>query len=170
MTRLVRAGLILAALSWTGCQKSAHRPAPASGVAPAGGRADSALAAGNPDSPARVADVVRAYYRAIEERRYHDAWRLWASDGAASGKSFRAFQAGFANTAAVEAVMGTPGPMGGAAGSRYIEVPVRVIARQRDGTSRTYQGTYTLRRSVVDGATPEQQTWHLYTASLRLVP
>lgn len=114
-------------------------------------------------------EVVRAYYGAIGDRRFRDAYRLWASEGAASGKTLEQFEAGFAGTAAVEVEVGSPGPIGAAAGSRYIEVPVRISARLGDGTRQEFTGTYTLRRSVVDGATPEQRAWRIHSAAVRQV-
>jgi hypothetical protein len=120
-----------------------------------------------PDEAAAAADTVRSYYRAIGERRYRDAYQLWARDGSASGKSFEEFRSGFSETESVEVSVGTPGPMEGAAGSRYIDVPVRVSARLRSGMAQEFSGTYTMRRSVVDGATPAQLAWHIESAKLR---
>jgi hypothetical protein len=34
------------------------------------------------------------------------------------------------------------------------------------GAKQRFEGSYTLRRSVVDGATPEQRAWRIYRASL----
>src|SRR5689334_25037677 len=90
-----------------GCQRSglpvaqpgAAMPAPSDTVARA------------PDSTDDPASVVRAYYRAIDERRYDDAYRLWASGGAASDKSLEVFRNGFASTASVDIALGTTGPI-----------------------------------------------------------
>src|SRR5437763_11001633 len=105
------AGLLLAC----GCQRSAT---PVSSL-----RAASTSPSVERPQPQTSADdaanVVRAYYRAIDERRYGDAYRQWASDGAASGKSFEAFRDGFASTATVDVAPGPPGPIEGAAWSRY---------------------------------------------------
>jgi hypothetical protein len=119
------------------------------------------------DAPERAAGVIRSYYRAIAEERYREAYDAWGSDGRASGQSFDEFRNGFSFTAEVEASVGPPGRVEGAAGSRYVEVPVRVTARQDDGTRISYAGTYTLRRSVVEGATPRQRTWHIASADIR---
>lgn len=116
---------------------------------------------------AAALQVVRSYYEAITERRYRAAYELWTADGAASGKSFEEFQTGFANTATVEVSVANPGPMGAAAGSRYLDIPVRISARSRDGTLQEFSGTYTLRRSVVDGATAEQRAWRIYSAKIQ---
>jgi hypothetical protein len=119
------------------------------------------------DSTADAANVVRAYYRAINERRHGDAYRLWASGGAASGKTLESFRNGFATTASVVVVLGTPGAIEGAAGSRYVEIPVRITAVTTDGVKQAFIGTYTLRQSVVDGATPEQRAWRIHSARIR---
>jgi hypothetical protein len=57
--------------------------------------------------------------------------------------------------------------MEAAAGSRFIQVPVTIEATTRDGGTQRYSGTYTLRRAMVDGATPEQRAWRIASASLR---
>jgi hypothetical protein len=75
-----------------------------------------------------AANVLRDYYRAINERRYEDAYHLWASGGAASGQTLETFRDGFASTTSVEVTIGIPGPIEGAAGSRYVEIPVRIAA------------------------------------------
>lgn len=121
------------------------------------------------DSAKAMTALIRAYYGAINERRYADAYRLWGSQGAASHQSFDAFRSGFSETASVSATPGTPGPMEGAAGSRFVEVPVRVTATLKSGTLQEFAGSYTLRRSVVDGATTDQRAWRIYTAKLRQV-
>ena len=120
-------------------------------------------------SAARAVAWIQDYYRAIDEHRYRDAYAHWVGEGQASGKSFDEFRNGFEETERVELTIGTPGPIGAAAGSRYVEVPVRIEARTRAGARQSYSGSYTLRLSVVDGATPEQRSWHIYSAAVRLV-
>lgn len=110
---------------------------------------------------------IQDYYRAIDERRYSDAYAHWEQGGRASGKSLDEFRRGFEQTARVEVTVGTPDRVEGAAGSRYVEVPVRIAARTRGGARQNYSGSYTLRLSVVDGATPEQRSWHIYSAAVR---
>jgi len=129
---------------------------------------------GSPDneqgSPDAAVGVVRAYYDAIASRGYARAYALWANNGQASGQSFDAFRAGFAQTASVEAQVGAPGRIGGAAGSRYIEIPVTIHAVTTTGGDQCFGGTYTLRRSEVDGATAEQRSWRIHSASIRARP
>ena len=146
------------------------RPSP-SGTSRPGSTSTDRIAAAvrEPASSDAAAAVLRSYYGAIQDHRYRDAYACWESEGAASRKSFEEFERGFAETDSVSSWVGTPGPVGAAAGSRYVEVPVRVEAKSRGGGWEIYSGTYTLRRSVVDGATEEQRTWHIYSAKMRRI-
>jgi len=72
-----------------------------------------------------------------------------------------------ARTASVRAEVGVPGEIGAAAGSRYVEIPVKIAATTTDGASQAFSGVYTLRRSVVDGATAEQRAWRIASAKVR---
>jgi hypothetical protein len=161
MTLIVALTLLVAAC---GCQRSEPSGSPP-GAGPAPTPIDTATRVG--DSTDDAANVLRAYYQSINERRYGDAYRLWVSGGAASGKSLEVFRAGFAATASVDVVLGTPGPIEGAAGSRYIEFPVRIAAVTTGDGRQAFIGTYTLRRSVVDGATADQRAWRIYSAKIR---
>ena len=118
-----------------------------------------------PDSVSAAA-VLDAYYEAINQKEYSRAYALWASNGEASGKTLAQFTAGFAETYSASLVLGQPGPIGAAAGSRYIEIPVTIDARLSDGTEQHFSGTYTLRRSVADGATADQRQWRIYKAHI----
>lgn len=118
-------------------------------------------------TPERAADVIRAYYDAIKAKDYRKAYAMWEADGAASGQSMIEFLNGYAVTKSVEATVGAPGPVGAAAGSRYVDVPIRLVATNMNGKREIFSGTYTLRRAVADGATPKQRTWHIYSAKLK---
>jgi len=113
-----------------------------------------------------AAEVIRAYYDAINARRYADAFVLWSGRGERSGQTVESFTVGFAQTDSVRADIGAPSDMEAAAGSRYITVPVRLLAYEGKRT-RSYEGTYTLRRAVVDGATAEQRQWRIAMAAIR---
>ncbi len=113
-----------------------------------------------------AAQVVQQYYDDITAQDYDGAYALWEQSGRVSGKTRTEFTAGFARTAAVHVTIhGEPG-MEGAAGSQYATVPVDVEATLSDGRKQHFTGTYTLRRAMVDGATAEQRTWHIYSADL----
>jgi hypothetical protein len=114
-------------------------------------------------------DVIRSYYDAINRRDYDRAYRLWSGEGSASNQTYDAFVRGFADTASVEVELGAHGEIGAAAGSRYVDIPVVVTARTAGGSMEQFRGTYTLRRSVVDGATAEQRQWRIASARLSRV-
>jgi hypothetical protein len=119
---------------------------------------------GNATDPA---DVIRRYYDAIGNAQYVTAYALWEGSGRASGQRRGEFASGFAQTERTIASVGDSVRVEGAAGSQYASVPVTVDAVSRGGTREHFTGTYTLRRSMVDGATPEQRTWHIYSAHLQ---
>ena len=142
--------------------KTAEDSSPATNVKP--GDAGSPKAASDASS---AADVVRRYYDEINGARYDSAYALWDGSGKASGKSRAQFASGFAQTKRATVAVGDSVRIEGAAGSQYATVPVTVEAIQRDGTTQHFSGTYTLRRSMVDGATPAQRSWHIYSAHLQ---
>ena len=158
---VVLAALVLAC----GCQRSGP-PASQPGVGSTSAPSESAAPVES-DSAEGAANVVRAYYRDINNRRYEYAYRLWASDGEASGKSLNTFRDGFGHTASVGVELGTPGRIEGAAGSRYVEIPVRITTVATDGGRQVFSGSYTLRRSAVTGATVEQRAWRIHSAKIR---
>lgn len=119
-------------------------------------------------TPAAARAVVERYYAAIDRKQYRVAYRLWAGDGQASGRSYAAFARRFARTAHTRVVTGRPTDGEGAAGSLYLTVPVTVTATLKDGTPQRFGGRYVLRRvNDVDGATAAQLRWHLASATLR---
>lgn len=120
-------------------------------------------------TPAAARRVVVDYYAAIDAGDYAKAYALWSDKGAASGQTFEHFSGGYANTQSVRAIVGEPTDEEGAAGSRYIQVPVELSASQRDGSERRYRGRFTLRAVVADGASDEQQRWHLASAEMQRI-
>lgn len=125
-------------------------------------------AVGEP-TPQDAVAVVRDYYGAINSGDFDRAYALWSDGGRSSGQSLQQFAAGFTETTGVSVDIQPPDHVDAAAGSRYIEVPVALVATQRDGSQLRFVGAYTLRRAVVDGATPEQRQWRIGSADLRQV-
>ena len=124
-----------------------------------------------PSQPVAATDpagIVDAYYRAIDARDFERAYRFWGPSGP-PGQTLQQFRDGFAGTASVHLETGTPSRIEPAAGSRYIDVPVTITAETTSGAHQRFEGSYTLRRSVVDGASPADREWHLYRASLHEV-
>jgi hypothetical protein len=155
--------LALISLALSGC---GPHPAPETS-------ADSAMAA-MPDTiphPATAdstdpAQAIRSYYDAINRRDFRSAYLLWGDSGRASGRSLDQFTAGFAGTDSTLVEIGDAGRVEGAAGSRYVEIPVTIRAWRKSGRPQEFTGSYVVRRTVVDGATEVQRRWHLYSADI----
>jgi hypothetical protein len=108
-----------------------------------------------PDSAQGAANVVQIYFASIEGGKYAAARALWGNEGADSKLSPAAFAASFAKYKEYHANIGGPGEVEGAAGSRYVSVPVQIYARLKDGRPDYQRGEIVLRRTEVDGATAE---------------
>ena len=148
--------------------RSAAAPAPARDSA--AGRAGGAVDVARGGAVDSALAVVRGYYAALNARDYPRAYAAWAGDGPPGRPTPAAFAAGNAGTDSVALTVGTPGRVEGAAGSRYVVVPVTLRAFERGGRQAALAGTYTLRRSVVPGAGAANRRWHLYRAALRREP
>lgn len=163
----------------TPAPSSAQAPTPATQSPPVSKSANSskpAAPAATPpaaklpiDSVGDPAAIVRDYYTAIRAHDFLRAYRMWASSGQSGVRSYAQFEAGFDSTETVDAKVGPPGRVEGAAGSRFVTVPLEIDARLRNGTRQSFTGTYTLRRVVVPGAPASQRRWHLYAANIRQV-
>lgn len=110
--------------------------------------------------------VIQRYYAAVNSHKYKMAYELWGNKGAASKQTFASFKNGYLNTDAVEVTIGKPGRIEGAAGSRYIRIPIKLKAITNKGVVQRFAGNYVLRRTVVDGSSAEQRKWHLYSSHL----
>ncbi|MGH8082991.1 MAG: hypothetical protein ACREP7_20605 [Lysobacter sp.] len=147
---------------------------PAEGAANADGAAAGSTEA-NPAATATeptaedAAAVIRDYYASINGKNFEHAYAQWSDGGRASGQDPQQFANGFAQTAGVSVEVMPPGRVDAGAGQRYVEIPVAITATQRDGSQRKYIGGYTLRRTVVDGASAEQRAWHIASADIREV-
>ncbi|TFI57979.1 hypothetical protein E2493_12345 [Sphingomonas parva] len=123
------------------------------------------------ESAQGAANVVQTYYALLEAGKHREAWRLWSDGGKASGMDAEAFAASFAKYGEYHAQVGAPGPMQGAAGSSYVEVPVVVYGRLKSGAEVHMNGPVTLRRvNDVPGATAEQRKWHIHSSGVKPRP
>ena len=128
-------------------------PVPSSAQAPAGTSA--------------AIDVVQEYYQAIDAHDYATAWKQWGDRGR-PGQTYAAFRRGFAETLRVRVRVTGPVRSEGAAGSVYVTIPVRVDGLTTTGERQRFTGSYVVRRvNAVNGRTPSQRRWHLYSATLR---
>ena len=147
---------------------AASHPAPArveTAAVGASAASDSVARSHDPDADSAVA-VLHGFYAAINARDYPRAYAAWANDGPPGHPTLAEFAKGYAGTDSVELSTGTPGPVEGAAGSRYVSVSVALRAFERGGRRTDFAGSYTLRRTVVPDAPPENRRWHLYRATL----
>jgi hypothetical protein len=131
-----------------------------------------ALAAAEPASSTHEASVdaaeqvVRDYYAAVSRRDYRAAYTLWHGS-----QSYDHFCRGYARTRSARVTFLRPGKAEGAAGSIFVELPVRVDAVLRSGPRQNFVGSYILRRvNDVPGSTAAQRHWHIERAHLRQVP
>lgn len=116
-----------------------------------------------PESAQGAAEVLRTYYALIGQGRYEEAWALRIPGP--RGPSAAEFAASFADYVEYRAEVGPPSEMQGAAGSVYVEVPVQIYGRTREGRPFSSAGTVTMRRSNdVPGAAPAQKHWRIYTS------
>lgn len=110
-------------------------------------------------------NVLLGFARAIEHKRYDEAWALLSpADRAKWSRS--AFAAMFADLGRITIAI-PDGTIEGAAGSLYYTAPVTITADDRDGRPVRMEGSAVLRRvNDVDGATAEQLRWHFATLTL----
>ena len=117
----------------------------------------------DPTSAQGAGQVLQRYFALLEQRRYVEAYRLWSDSGKAAGEGEADFVRAFAAYREFHANIGAPGQPEGAAGSIYVEVPVQLYGRTRDGREFNARGTMTLRRANdVPGSSPEQREWRIY--------
>lgn len=112
--------------------------------------------------------LIRNYYRWINQKKYQGAFNIWekGEDGnAINGQSFQTFESGFSDTASVSVEIGEPGEIEGAAGSNYIQIPVIISATSTDGSQQKFAGTYTMRSSNM----ADDKSWYINSARVRKV-
>ena len=119
-----------------------------------------------PSTAEDAVQLIRNYYRWINQKKYQGAFNIWEKreDGfAANGQSFEKFVDGFSDTASVSVEIGAPGEIEGAAGSNYIEIPVVISAQTKSGKAQKFAGAYTMRSSNM----ADDRSWYIYSAKVR---
>jgi hypothetical protein len=112
----------------------------------------------DPKSAQGAGQVLQSYAALLEQRRFGEAGRLWSDSGSAAqmAKAYDKYSE-------IHAEIGAPGAMEGAAGSSYVDIPVRLYGKLKSGASFSSIGTATLRRvNDVPGSTAEQRQWRIY--------
>jgi len=117
----------------------------------------------DPKSGQGAGQVLQIYAALLEQGRLAEARRLWTEGGAGSGLSQRGFAEALGKYSEIHAEIGAPGPVEGAAGSAYVQIPLRFYGKLKSGAALNSSGTATLRRvNDVPGSTAEQRRWHIY--------
>jgi len=115
----------------------------------------------DPKSAQGAAQVVQQYFALLESGAESKTRKLWSN-----GQPPAEFTDRLAQYREIHANIGAPGDSEGAAGSIYVDVPVQMYGRLRDGKEFNARGTITLRRvNDVPGSTAEQRRWHIYKAN-----
>lgn len=116
----------------------------------------------DPKGAQGAGQVLQSYAALLEQGRFAEARRLWSDGGRASGMGEQDFARFFAKYDEIHAEIGAPGRMEGAAGSAYVEIPIRFYGKRKGGGAFSSAGTVTLRRvNDVPGSTEEQRRWHI---------
>ena len=125
----------------------------------------------DPKGAEGAGQVVQLFGGLLEQRKFGEAYRLWSDDGRASGMSEAQFIAAYDKYADIHSEVGRPGDSEGAAGSIYVDVPLRLYGKLKSGGPFNLIGTVTLRRvNDVPGSTEEQRRWHIYKSDLAAKP
>ena len=125
----------------------------------------------SPKSAQGAGQVLQQFGSLLEQRRFVEARRLWSDGGRASGLTEVEFAEAYDKYAEIHAEVGAPGTMEGAAGSVYVDVPLRLYGTLKSGRPFNLAGPVTLRRANdVPGSTDEQRRWHIASSGLKPRP
>jgi hypothetical protein len=117
----------------------------------------------DPKSAQGAAQVLQSYAALLEQGRFGDAGRLWSESDAATELT-----KAYPKYSEIHAEIGAPGAMEGAAGSSYVDLPIRLYGKLKSGGSFNSVGTATLRRvNDVPGSTEEQRQWRIYRLDVK---
>lgn len=128
---------------------------------------DRDAAAPDPDSGEAAADVLETYYALIADHKYREAWMLWGHQGADSAMTADAFAASFDKYASYDAQIGTPGRVDAGMSQRWVEIPVTVTGKLKDGSAFKLAGPVILHHVAreMDGVPDEDKEWRLKDSS-----
>jgi len=150
----------------------APAPAPVTNAPPAAQPPAPASPADTADTPTPAdeitpdvaAGIAREYFALIGAKAYPMALALWGSNAPTKADLAKQYD----KYATFDATLGAPGQPEGAAGSSYIEIPVKASGRLKSGGTEKLSGTVVLRRvNDVPGSTAAQRHWHIYSVDLK---
>lgn len=104
----------------------------------------------DPDSAEAAVDVLRRYYGLISDGKYRDAWALWGHQGQDSGMTADAFAASFEKYTSYDATVGVPGEVDAGMMQRWVEIPVKITGKLKDGSGFVMEGPVVLHHIARD--------------------
>ena len=125
----------------------------------------------DPKSAQRAAQVLQQFGVLLEQGKFAAARQSWSDGGKASGLTEAEFADAYAKYADIHAEVGAPGEPEGAAGSSYVEIPLRLHGKLKTGRPFNLVGPVILRRvNDVPGSSAAQREWHIYRSDLKPQP
>jgi hypothetical protein len=112
----------------------------------------------DPKSAQGAGQVLQHFAALLEQKRFGEARALGEED----------FTTAFVKDAEVHAEIGAPGQIEGAAGSSYVEIPIRFYGKHQHGSAFSQAATATLRRvNDVPGSSAAQRRWRIYRLEMQ---
>ena len=125
----------------------------------------------DPKSAQGAGQVLQRFGALLEQGKFAAARQSWSDGGKASGLTEAEFADAYDKYAEIQAEVGAPGEPEGAAGSSYVEIPLRLYGKLKTGKPFNLVGPVVLRRvNDVPGSSAAQREWHIYRSDLKPRP
>ena len=125
----------------------------------------------DPKSEQGAGQVLQRFGALLEQGKFAAARQSWSDGGKASGLTEAEFAEAYDKYADIHAEVGAPGESEGAAGSSYVEIPLRLYGKLKTGRPFNLVGPVVLRRvNDVPGSSAAQREWHIYRSDLKPQP
>ena len=125
----------------------------------------------DPKSAQGAGQVLQRFGALLEQGKFATARQSWSDGGKASGLTGAEFAETYDKYAEIHAEVGAPGEPEGAAGSSYVEIPLRLYGKLKTGRPFNLVGPVVLRRvNDVPGSSAAQREWHIYRSDLKPQP
>ena len=122
----------------------------------------------DPESVEGAGQVLQRFGALLEQGKFAAARQSWSDGGRASGLTEAEFAEAYDQYAELHADIGAPGEPEGAAGSIYVEIPLRLYGTLRNGKPFNLVGPVVLRRvNDVPGSSAAQREWHITRSDLK---
>ena len=125
----------------------------------------------DPKTAQGAGQVLQRFGALLEQGKFAAARQSWSDGGKASGLTEAEFAEAYDKYAEIHAEVGAPGEPEGAAGSSYVEIPLRLYGKLKTGRPFNLVGPVVLRRvNDVPGSSAAQREWHIYRSDLKPQP